>query len=34
MMKKIRIGLAIGIAIAALGLANTAIPEAKAGSIY
>ena len=34
MMKKIRIGLAIGIAIAALGLAKTAVPEAKAGGIY
>ena len=34
MMKKIRIGLVIGIAIAALGLATTAVPEAKAGSIY
>ena len=33
-MKKIRIGLVIGTAIAALGLATTSVPEAKAGGIY
>ena len=34
MMKKIRIGLVIGTAIAALGRATTAVPKAKAGGIY
>ena len=34
MMKLIRIGLEIGTANAALGLATTAVPEGTAGSIY
>ena len=33
-MKTTAIGIAIGKAIAALGLAITAIPEAKAGGFY
>ena len=33
-MKTTTIGIAIGIAIAALGLAITAVPEAKAGGVY
>ena len=31
---KTNIGLAIGTAIAALGIAITAVPEAKAGGVY
>ena len=33
-MKTTTIGIAIGTAIAALGLAITAVPEAKAGGVY
>ena len=33
-MKTTTIGIAIGTAIAALGLAITAVPEAKAGAVY
>ena len=33
-MKTATIGIAIGTAIAALGLAITAVPEAKAGGVY
>ena len=33
-MKTTTIGIAIGTAIAALGIAITAVPEAKAGAIY
>ena len=33
-MKTTNIGLAIGTAIAALGIAITVVPEAKAGGIY
>lgn len=33
-MKTTTIGIAIGKAIAALGLAITAFPEAKAGGVY
>ena len=33
-MKSTTIGIAIGTAIAALGLAITAVPEAKAGGVY
>ena len=34
MMKTRNIGLVIGTAIAALGIAITAVPEAKAGGVY
>ena len=33
-MKTTTLGIAIGTAIAALGLAITAVPEAKAGGVY
>ena len=33
-MKTTTIGIAIGTAIAALGIAITAVPEAKAGGVY
>ena len=33
-MKTTTIGIAIGTAIAALGVAITAVPEAKAGGVY
>ena len=33
-MKTATLGIAIGTAIAALGLAITAVPEAKAGGVY
>ena len=33
-MKTTTLGIAIGTAIAALGLAITAVPEAKAGDVY
>ena len=33
-MKTTPLGIAIGTAIAALGLAITAVPEAKAGGVY
>ena len=34
MIKTTNVGLTIGTAIAALGIAITAVPEAKAGGIY
>ena len=33
-MKTTTLGIAIGTAIAALGLAITAVPEAKSGGVY